>query len=39
VLAAGDLVSVESTMSTMTLETLSKFFRIALGVNGRIAAF
>jgi polysaccharide export outer membrane protein len=39
VLAAGDLISVESTMSTMTLETLSKFFRIALGVNGRIAAF
>jgi polysaccharide export outer membrane protein len=30
-LAPGDLVSVESTPATMTLETVSKFFRIALG--------
>ena len=29
-LAAGDLVSVESTPSTMTVDTVSKFFRVAL---------
>jgi polysaccharide export outer membrane protein len=38
-LAAGDLVSVESTVATMTLETVSKFFRVALGVSGNLAAF
>jgi polysaccharide export outer membrane protein len=38
-LAEGDLVSVEETMSTMTVETISKFFRVALGLNGSVAAF
>jgi polysaccharide biosynthesis/export protein len=37
-LAAGDMVSVESTMSTMTLDTVGKFFRVALGLNGSVAA-
>ena len=37
-LAAGDLVSVESTMSTMPLDTIGKFFRVALGLNGSVAA-
>jgi polysaccharide export outer membrane protein len=36
-LAAGDLVSVESTPATMTVDTVSKFFRIALG--GSLTAF
>jgi polysaccharide biosynthesis/export protein len=38
-LAAGDLVSVESTPATMTVDTLSKFFRVAFGVSGNMAAF
>jgi polysaccharide export outer membrane protein len=36
-LAAGDLVSVESTPATMTVDMVSKFFRIALG--GSLTAF
>lgn len=38
-LAEGDLVSVEETMTTMTVDTISKFFRVALGLNGSVAAF
>ncbi len=38
-LAEGDLVSVEDTMTTMTVDTISKFFRVALGLNGSVAAF
>jgi polysaccharide export outer membrane protein len=38
-LAAGDLVSVESTPATMMVDTMGKFFRIALGLNGTMAAF
>jgi polysaccharide export outer membrane protein len=38
-LAEGDLVSVEETMSTMAVDTVSKFFRVALGLNGSVAAF
>lgn len=38
-LASGDLVSVESTVSTLMLESVSKFFRMAIGVNGRLTAF
>lgn len=38
-LAAGDLVSVEDTMSTMMVDTVGKFFRVALGLNGSVAAF
>jgi polysaccharide export outer membrane protein len=38
-LAAGDLVSVEETVSTMTVDTIGKFFRVALGLNGSVAAF
>jgi polysaccharide export outer membrane protein len=30
-LAAGDMVSVESTPATMTVDTISKFFRVAVG--------
>ncbi len=37
-LASGDLVSVESTVSTLMLESVSKFFRMAIGVNGRLTA-
>jgi polysaccharide export outer membrane protein len=37
-LAAGDLVSVESTVSTLMLESVSKFFRMAIGVNGSLTA-
>jgi len=37
-LATGDLVSVESTASTLMLESVSKFFRMAIGVNGRLTA-
>jgi polysaccharide export outer membrane protein len=36
-LAAGDLVSVESTPATMTVDMIGKFFRIALG--GSLTAF
>jgi polysaccharide export outer membrane protein len=38
-LAAGDLVSVESTAVTMAVETVGKFFRVALGLNGSVSAF
>ncbi len=38
-LAPGDLVSVESTLATMTVETASKFFRVGLGLSGNVAAF
>jgi len=38
-LAEGDLVSVEETMSTMTIETISKFFRVAFGLNGSVGVF
>jgi polysaccharide export outer membrane protein len=38
-LAEGDLISVEDTISTMTVDTVSKFFRVALGFNGSVAAF
>jgi polysaccharide export outer membrane protein len=38
-LAAGDLVSVESTATTMALDTVSKFFRMAIGFNGRVTGF
>jgi polysaccharide export outer membrane protein len=38
-LAEGDLISVEETMTTMTVDTISKFFRVALGLNGSVAAF
>jgi polysaccharide export outer membrane protein len=38
VLAAGDLVSVETTAATMMVDTATKFFRMAIGVNGNWAA-
>lgn len=38
-LRSGDLVTVESTPTTMALDTVSKFFRVALGLNGSVAAF
>jgi polysaccharide biosynthesis/export protein len=38
-LSAGDLVSVENTMATMTVDTVGKFFRVALGLNGSVSAF
>jgi polysaccharide biosynthesis/export protein len=38
-LAPGDLVTVESTFSTMTLDTISKFFRVAFGVSGSMTTF
>jgi polysaccharide export outer membrane protein len=38
-LATGDLVSVEPTLSTMTLDTISQFFRVGLGLSGSIPAF
>jgi polysaccharide export outer membrane protein len=38
-LAAGDLVSVESTPATMLVDTVGKFFRIGLGLNSSLAAF
>jgi polysaccharide biosynthesis/export protein len=38
-LAEGDLISVEETMTTMAVDTVSKFFRIAFGINGSVAAF
>jgi polysaccharide biosynthesis/export protein len=37
-LASGDLVSVESTLSTVMLDSVSKFFRMAIGVNGSLTA-
>jgi protein involved in polysaccharide export with SLBB domain len=38
-LTAGDLVSVESTMTTMAVDTVAKFVRFAVGVNGSLTAF
>jgi polysaccharide export outer membrane protein len=38
-LAAGDLVSVENTVATVTVDTVGKFFRVALGLNGSVTAF
>jgi len=38
-LAEGDLVSVESTPATMMLDTVGKFFRVALGVSGSMAMY
>jgi polysaccharide export outer membrane protein len=38
-LAAGDLVSVETTAATMMVDTVTKFIRLAIGVNGNWAAF
>jgi polysaccharide export outer membrane protein len=38
-LAAGDLVSIETTAATMALDTVSKFFRMAIGFNGRVTGF
>jgi polysaccharide export outer membrane protein len=38
-LTAGDLVSVESTMSTMMVDTVGKFFRMAVGLNSSVVAF
>lgn len=39
VLAPGDLVSVESTFATATLNTVKDFFRITMGVSSRLTAF
>lgn len=38
-LASGDLVSVEATPLTNTVDTLAKFFRVGLGLGGSLAAF
>lgn len=38
-LASGDMVSVESTMLTNTVDTLSTFFRMSLGIGGNFATF
>lgn len=38
-LASGDLVSVESTVLTNTVETLSTFFRVGLSLGGSVVAF
>jgi polysaccharide export outer membrane protein len=38
-LSKGDLVTVESTVATMTIDTVSKFFRVGLGLSGNMAAF
>jgi len=38
-LAAGDLVSVESTVLTNTVDTLSMFFRVGLSLGGNVVAF
>jgi polysaccharide export outer membrane protein len=38
-LAAGDLVSVESTPATMMVDTVGKFFRVALGFSGTMSGF
>ena len=38
-LAEGDLVSVESTPTTMAVDTVGKFFRVALGLSGNLALF
>ena len=38
-LAAGDLVSVEATMLTNTVDALTTFFRMSLGIGGNFATF
>jgi polysaccharide export outer membrane protein len=38
-LTAGDLVSVENTVATVTVDTISKFIRVGLGLNGSLTAF
>ncbi|MEX2112687.1 MAG: SLBB domain-containing protein, partial [Pirellulales bacterium] len=38
-LAAGDLVSVESTPATYFVDTMSTFFHIGLGLGGNVALF
>lgn len=38
-LAAGDLVSVESTPATVLVDTIGKFFRIGMGLNSSFATF
>ena len=38
-ISKGDLVTVESTVATMTVDTVSNFFRIGLGLSGNMAAF
>lgn len=38
-LAEGDMVSVENTPATVAVDTISKFFRVALGLSGNLAAF
>jgi polysaccharide export outer membrane protein len=38
-LAAGDLVSVEATATTMVVDTATNFFRVAIGLSGNIITF
>jgi protein involved in polysaccharide export with SLBB domain len=38
-LTTGDLVSVESTIATQSLDTLSTFFRVGLSMGGSMFAF
>jgi polysaccharide export outer membrane protein len=38
-LAAGDLVSVETTVATMFVDTVSNIFRMSLGVGGNLVTF
>lgn len=38
-LAAGDMVSVEATVLTNTVDTLTMFFRMSLGIGGNFATF
>jgi polysaccharide export outer membrane protein len=38
-LAAGDLVSVEATAATMALDTVTRFFRVAIGLRGSVPVF
>jgi hypothetical protein len=35
----GDMVSVEQTASTIVVDTVSRFFRVALGLTGEAAFF
>jgi polysaccharide export outer membrane protein len=39
VLTAGDLVSVETTVTTTVVDTMKTFFRVAVGWSGNIATF
>jgi polysaccharide biosynthesis/export protein len=38
-LAAGDMVSVEATVLTNTVDTITTFFRMSLGIGGNFATF